>query len=72
MLYEHYRPQGSQLGHVGQPPTFERIIMELCSDGHEEICHDQRLCPVCEVILEMQKQIDQLESNIEELQQQIE
>lgn len=21
--------------------------MDLCSDGHTEICHEERLCPIC-------------------------
>ena len=23
--------------------------MEMCSNGHEEICHSERYCPLCEV-----------------------
>ncbi len=22
--------------------------MELCSDGHEEVCYESKKCPVCE------------------------
>lgn len=21
--------------------------MDICSDGHTEICHEERLCPIC-------------------------
>jgi hypothetical protein len=24
--------------------------MELCSDGHDEVCFEARRCPVCEVM----------------------
>ncbi len=24
--------------------------MYLCSDGHDEICYDQRNCPMCELL----------------------
>lgn len=34
--------------------------MEICSNGHIEICYDDRLCPVCELILE----IDELKDEI--------
>ena len=27
--------------------------MEMCDDGHAQICHDERTCPLCEKIDEM-------------------
>jgi hypothetical protein len=38
--------------------------MNLCSTGHEEVCYDSRECPACEVIVEMQKEIDELKRSI--------
>jgi len=32
--------------------------MNLCSEGHEEICYEARTCPLCETIRNMQQQID--------------
>lgn len=37
--------------------------MNLCSDGHEEICYEGRKCPACELL----EQIDALEGEISEL-----
>ena len=41
--------------------------MELCSDGHDEVCYECRNCPLCEEIKEKLA----LESTIAELQEQI-
>ena len=41
--------------------------MNLCSDGHDEICYEVRLCPVCESM----KEIDRLERETEVLRDEI-
>lgn len=41
--------------------------MNLCSDGHEEVCYECRQCPVCEKIDE----IGDLENEIADLEQQL-
>ncbi len=51
--------------------------MELCSDGHDEVCYDGRSCPVCDAILdhdatttelaEAEKEIERLKDEITEL-----
>lgn len=41
--------------------------MNLCDDQHEEICFEQRVCPLCEKI----KEIENLEKKIDELKQEI-
>lgn len=38
--------------------------MYLCSEGHEEICHESRRCPVCD----RREEIDQLEREVERLE----
>ncbi len=38
--------------------------MEICSNKHEEICHDCRVCPIC-------NQIESLEMEIEELKERL-
>lgn len=37
--------------------------MYLCDDGHDEVCYEGRLCPVCEA----RKEIDRLERETEDL-----
>jgi hypothetical protein len=32
--------------------------MNLCSDGHDEVCYEGRECPVCKLREEMQSDID--------------
>ena len=45
--------------------------MELCKDGHDDICYDARYCPLCEAledIKELEKEIASLEEKITELE----
>lgn len=46
---------------------FRRLIMRLCSDGHEEICHENRNCPLCAA----QEEIDGLEVDVRMLQSKV-
>jgi hypothetical protein len=46
--------------------------MNLCSDGHDEICHEGRKCPVCELIKEHEKNAEVLEDKITGLESEIE
>jgi hypothetical protein len=43
-------------------------MMELCSDGHLQVCFESRDCPVCEE----QKKISDLEDKIYDLNETIE
>lgn len=48
--------------------------MELCSDGHDEVCYDGRNCPVCEQIKETESVVEDLqkaEAEIERLKDEI-
>lgn len=45
--------------------------MNLCSDGHEEVCFDARKCPVCEIISEKDGKIDELDNEIVELKAEV-
>lgn len=52
--------------------------MELCSNGHDEVCYDCKECPVCEMeaskdkrINELEKEVSNLENDIYELQKQL-
>lgn len=38
--------------------------MDLCSNGHAEICHDERVCPLCEKLQE----IKDLEHDLKKVQ----
>jgi hypothetical protein len=42
--------------------------MWLCSSGHEEICHESRRCPVCDIIDDYKNQIDELKNEIAALE----
>jgi len=45
--------------------------MNLCSDGHDEVCYEVGKCPVCklqETVAEQEEKISDLEQEIEELQ----
>lgn len=49
--------------------------MNLCSEDHDEICYEGRICPLCDALEdaditqeEMQKEIDQLKSELEDLE----
>lgn len=44
--------------------------MNLCDYGHEEVCFEGRICPVCEKmdeIKELKNQLDALEQEIENI-----
>jgi hypothetical protein len=44
--------------------------MNLCSDGHDEICYEGRSCPACEIIKDrdyFDEQIGVLEKEIQQL-----
>lgn len=42
--------------------------MNLCSSGHEEVCFEGRICPVCEVIEDKDREIDKLTDKIHGLE----
>ena len=43
--------------------------MNLCSSGHPEICHNERVCPFCEFWIEKSKEITDLENKIKVLEE---
>ena len=46
--------------------------MELCSDGHDEVCYDSnKYCPVCAMKDDYEDQIDTLNGEIDELNNEI-
>ena len=45
--------------------------MDLCSDGHEEICYEGRNCPLCTIEATLEERDNELEKanyRIEELE----
>lgn len=46
--------------------------MNLCSDGHEEVAHEGRDCPVCTIIAEHKEAIDELKGEKEEKENKLE
>lgn len=48
--------------------------MNLCSDGHDEVCYIDNDCPCCELIKEkddIEEDLDDAEKKIAELEEQI-
>ena len=48
--------------------------MTLCSDGHPEVCYDERTCPACDLqekINDLEKEIKDMQSEIEKLDDQV-
>ena len=48
--------------------------MELCSNGHEEVCYKGGNCPVCleqDAIKELEEENDELKGRIDELKDEI-
>jgi len=41
--------------------------MELCSDGHPEICYDEKACPMCDLETDLLSEIKELEGKVESL-----
>lgn len=46
--------------------------MNLCSDGHGEVCYDDRTCLACSAIADKDDDISSLEARIVKLERQIE
>lgn len=42
--------------------------MNLCNDGHDEICYEGRICPACSVL----EEVATLKDRIETLEQRLE
>jgi len=42
--------------------------MNICSDGHDEICYDTYDCPMCKLIDEHIDTIDDLDEKIDDLE----
>jgi len=57
------------------------MIMELCSSGHDEVCHDERECPCCKEIelresweedyLKLEAEKKEVDNKVEELEDKI-
>jgi len=45
--------------------------MNLCSDGHEEVCYEARTCPCCETIQMMKDDLSDKDIQIEDLKDQV-
>jgi hypothetical protein len=41
--------------------------MNLCDDGHDEVCYEAKKCPACELIEELNKTEDIVASKDEEI-----
>ena len=45
--------------------------MELCSNNHEEVCYEGRVCPVCDMRDDLQGNIDELEKELVSLKDEL-
>jgi polyhydroxyalkanoate synthesis regulator phasin len=52
--------------------------MNICSENHQEICHETRECPLCALrsdkdqdITDLQKKVDELRKEVSTLEDQI-
>jgi len=45
--------------------------MELCYNGHDEICYEGRQCPICDLIKDKDMRIEQLETTVSDLEETI-
>jgi hypothetical protein len=45
--------------------------MNLCSDGHDEVCYTGRLCPVCDVSENLNNMIIDKDETIRVMQKEI-
>lgn len=45
--------------------------MNLCSNGHDEVCFESKNCPVCEMEVKLKEQISKLEDQIKDLENEV-
>ena len=45
------------------------MALYLCSDDHDEICHEGSKCPVCEIIKEKNDEITEQQDQIRALEE---
>lgn len=45
--------------------------MEICSSGHEEIVHDERLCPLCTALADIKQEERDHAGELRDLKEQI-
>lgn len=46
--------------------------MNLCSDGHAEVCYEDRHCPACELASSKDDEIETLRERVRELEAEVE
>jgi len=46
--------------------------MDLCSEKHEEVCYEGRICPVCDTRDDLQGQIDEIAKELSSAEKYIE
>ena len=45
--------------------------MNLCSNGHEEVCYETRVCPACEKLKDADNDISKLNDKVETLESEV-
>jgi hypothetical protein len=44
------------------------VAMNLCSEGHDDVCYEGKLCPLCEMREGLKRDIEHLEHDIKLLE----
>lgn len=44
------------------------MALNICSEGHSEVCYEGNRCPACDLQLDMQGEIDDLKDQVSELE----
>jgi len=44
--------------------------MNLCSEGHEEVCYEGRICPACDLKEDYESKIEELQDDLKEREEQ--
>lgn len=45
--------------------------MELCSEGHEEVCYEGRKCPACAIKEDLEEQLQNVQEDLKNAEAEI-
>lgn len=56
---------------ASERPEINRTPMNLCNEGHEEVCFEGRKCPACSAMEQLQDMVDSLNDDVSKLEKMI-